>query len=453
MFYNLSCIYISYAGITDLQPLPKKPRLDSTMHTTQQPGTSLSLPSNIRVQPLNNNFSSTKLQPDVTIASLLHKQFNVNRHTSVNSTATSLPVQSVKQVAPTVNSLTQKTATSSETRTENKASSGGIQATSKPYSRSLSTIPTQGSPQISASASKSTSTTVSVAQSSAGLQSTVSPVIPSLMQTPTTTPSSFSPKSFLLQLVQLYKHYQNLGDNDGMARVKKQLNVLVNTRQGLTGPQGSNPLLGALSLLTSPVSATGTSSTGSQTTQSNSFVSSTGLHTQGATASSLPLGTIANTTILNLLPNLTQQAVASQSQQESVLLARTSQSSSPAHNLLNSSIQSATLQPQQHTVTTTLPNSLPQAAPIQRTALPSSPQTTSMQRTVQSQRPMVTGTTVKTNGISTTPLKSVGGPSGVGNTSVKQSPTPPVSLSTTTGITGITPSQVATGAMQQELGN
>lgn len=441
-----SCVY---AGVSDLQPLPKKPRLDSHIQTPQQPNMSLSLPSNIRVQPLNNNLSSTKLQPDVTIASLLHKkQF---KHMSVNSTATNLPaVQSVKQVAPMVNPLTQKVVTASEARAENNttfSSSGGIQSTSKPHSWSQSTLPTQGPPQISAFAPQSTSTTASVAQTSAGLQSTASPVIPSLMQTHTTAPSSFSPKSFLLQLVQLYKHYQNLGDDDGMARVKKQLNVLVSTRQGLTGPQGSsNPLLGALSLLTSPVSATASSSTGIQTTQSNS---STGPHTQGTTVSSLPLGT---TTIINSLPNLTQttqQASVSQSQQESLLPTRITQSSSSAHSLLNSSIQSAMLQPQQRTVTAALPNSEypPQATPTQRTTLPNShPQTKSVQKTPQSQRPLVTSATVKTNSVST---MSIGDLSGIGNSSIQQSSTP-ANLSTTASIA---PSQTVTGAMQQEQGN
>ncbi|XP_064404063.1 mucin-5AC-like isoform X2 [Halichondria panicea] len=174
----------------DLPPA-KRPRLELPSNT------------NIRVQPLTS--------PSVTIASLLHKP-SIANHTGSN--------------IPTTNF--------NPTNTPQSINSTVAQALS-----ALTHVLSANSSSINATLSQAVST-----------QPTIVSVIPSLMQSPATSPTSSNPKSFLLQLVQLYKHYQNTGDSDGMERIKKQLNVLVTATQGRNQP--SNPLLGALSMLSGP---------------------------------------------------------------------------------------------------------------------------------------------------------------------------------------------------------
>ena len=92
-------------------------------------------------------------------------------------------------------------------------------------------------------ASPSTSTALSVAttSSSGALPAATSPVGGS---GPTTNP--------LIQLVQMYKHFQSQGDSQGMMRVRQQLNVLV-ARQKIINAQNS---LRAASALSSAQSST-----------------------------------------------------------------------------------------------------------------------------------------------------------------------------------------------------
>ncbi len=180
-------------GPQEDKPPAKRPRLE--------------LPSNthIRVQPL--------ISPSATIASLLHKKPSVasnhsGSNTSTNFTPTNTPQSINSTVAQALSALTQ------------------------------------------ALSANSTSINATLSQAVSSQPPTIVSVIPSLMQSTPTSPTSSNPKSFLLQLVQLYKHYQNTGDSDGMERIKKQLNVLVSATQGRN--QQTNPLLGALSILSGP---------------------------------------------------------------------------------------------------------------------------------------------------------------------------------------------------------
>ncbi len=269
----------THAGVPEELPPAKKPRLERQSPTTPT-------------------------QPSVTIASLLHKKLPPTTAPSTSSTvaqalsmlthalsANSTLLQS-SAVAPAIVSGSQQP--SLPGGLQQPSLPGGLQQPSLPGGSQQPSLP-GGSQQPSLpGGSQQPSLPGGLQQPSlpgglqqpslpGGLQQPVASVIPSLMQSTPTSPTHNS-KSFLLQLVQLYKHYQADGDSEGMDRIKKQLNVLVNATQGRSA---SNPLVGALSFLnttatstpqtSSVVGLTVTPSTGLSTGQTGLSTGQTGL--------------------------------------------------------------------------------------------------------------------------------------------------------------------------------
>lgn len=420
----------------------KKPRLDFPRYTSELSNTtSRALPPNIRVQSLNTNVTSVTGQPAITIASLLHKTQFKGVSSAVTTT---VPVQSVQQANKMVNSLTKATPptllSSSGTNPTSIARLNNSDLMQAMSSKQLTwpQSPVQGSSQLSALLPQNNMTMVSISQTMAGLQSSVTPTVSSLMQSSTAAPTPFNPRSFLLQLIQLYKHYQALGDNEGMTRVKKQLNVLVSTHQGPSLTQGSNPILGSLSILTNPPSAITTCSN-SISTQSSTSVSGI-QRTSGSTVSLASSGgATVNTKLLHSLSNLTQatQQAPSTHARQNISAMQVTQPSLPAHSLLNSSKQTDLLHQQQQAISKPLPNPQLQLASLQRSPLP-------FQR-------QPTDTSVKTNGFSFYPLTTSSNPTGVGNTSLQSVFTSTdVSSVSTSGGSGLQTVDSSAGVMQQD---